>query len=194
MTQFLNFQKLEVSGSTKAEALENAPFGIMGDATQAYKLWRSKQTTVTDAGIKQFCIDYLAKKSKNMPGVGFSITLEAAVADTRERPYKIENVKSEGKRKMVSEYRWVDNATNETVCAVQTVKKEKNGVLGMYPATKADAEKAIKELYVSGSYKGNASLVKVKVDSEGDHILATAQYTPSKSSKPGRYLVFGIQA
>ena len=47
MANFVNFQKLEVSGSTKAEALENAPFGIMGDATQAYKNWRAKQSVVS---------------------------------------------------------------------------------------------------------------------------------------------------
>ena len=45
MTQFLNFKAIEVTGSTKEEALAKAPFDIMGDATQAYKIWKKKQKT-----------------------------------------------------------------------------------------------------------------------------------------------------
>ena len=81
------FKRMEVSGATKEEALAKAPFDIMGDATQAFKLWKKKQLNgVTDSDIKQFMLDYLNKKSKNVAGVGFAITLESAVADTRERP------------------------------------------------------------------------------------------------------------
>ena len=88
MAQIMNFKRMEVTGATKEEALAKAPFSIMGDATQAYKAFRKKQVNgVTDADKKQFMLDYLAKKSKNVAGVGFSITEESAVADTRERPY-----------------------------------------------------------------------------------------------------------
>ena len=90
MTQIMNFKRMEVTGATKDEALAKAPFDIMGDATQAYKIWKKKQVNgVTDADKKQFMLDYLSKKSKNVAGVGFSITLESAVADSRERPYSI---------------------------------------------------------------------------------------------------------
>ena len=96
MTQIMNFKRMEVNGATKEEALAKAPFDIMGDATQAYKIWRKKQVNgVTDADKKEFMLEYLAKKSKNCAGVGFSITIESAVADTRERPYKIEDVKND---------------------------------------------------------------------------------------------------
>ena len=72
MTQIMNFKRMEVTGATKDEALAKAPFDIMGDATQAYKIWKKKQVNgVTDADKKQFMLDYLAKKSKNVAGVGF---------------------------------------------------------------------------------------------------------------------------
>ena len=76
MTQIMNFKRMEVNGATKEEALAKAPFDIMGDATQAYKIWRKKQVNgVTDSDKKQFMLDYLSKKSKNCAGVGFSLTL-----------------------------------------------------------------------------------------------------------------------
>ena len=100
-TKVINFKKLEVTGATKEEALAKAPFQIIGDATQAFKNWKKKQIDgVTDAKIKEFALDYIQKKTKSAAGVGFSITVDAAVADTRERPYKINDVKNEkGKRK-----------------------------------------------------------------------------------------------
>lgn len=41
-------------------------------------------------------LEYLAKKGKNCPGAGYLITVESSVADTRERPYKIDDVKGDG--------------------------------------------------------------------------------------------------
>jgi hypothetical protein len=178
MTQFLNFQKLEVTGSTKEEALSNAPFGIMGDATQAFKNWRAKQSVVTEAGIKQFCVDYLAKKSKNVAGAGFSITLDPAVADTRERPYTIVDRKNEqGKRKYKTIYQLFD--------------KETGALIGETDETKAAAKNLAKELIANG-FHGKLVCKYTKQVVEGECVAFEAEYTPSKSCKQGRYLVFGI--
>lgn len=181
MEKMIGIKRLEVLGATKEEALAKAPFFIQGDATQAYRNWKKTMVNgVTDSDVKQFMIDYLAKKSKNAPGVGFSITKEAAVADTRERPYKIEDIKNEqGSRKYKTVYRWIDKATGEIVVEVDT--------------TKADAKNAIKKEYTDNGYKGNARLEMVKKCIEGQAIVAEATYTPSKSAKVGTYLVFGIE-
>ena len=83
MENFINFKKLEVTGRTKQEALEKAPFYIQGDATQAFKLWKKSMVNgVTERDIKQFCVAYLTKKSKNAPGSGF---YEIGRASCRER-------------------------------------------------------------------------------------------------------------
>lgn len=176
----MNFKSVVVVGATKEEALAKAPFStIMKDATQAYKNWAAKQQTITPADEKQFYLDYTAKNSKNAPGVGFSITKIAAVADTRERPYTIEDVKNEkGKRKYKTIYNWIDDTTGASVVKVDTTKKE--------------AKDAIKKLYASGEYKGNATLYMTKDVVEGEPIAAKAKYTPSKNSKNGTYIVFGI--
>ena len=184
-TTILNFKKVEVVAESKEvakEKIEKELFHVNGDATQAFKNWKAKQTKgITEREVKEFMLDYLAKKGKNCPGAGYMITVEASVADTRERPYKIENVKNEqGKRKFKSMYKWIDRETQTVVCSVDT--------------NKADAENAIKELYKDGAYKGNADLVKTKDVVEGQAIVATATYTPSKNTKNGTWIAFGIEA
>lgn len=183
-TTILNFEKVEVVAESKEAAIakvEETLFHVNGDATQAFKNWKSKQTQgITERDIKAFMLDYLAKKGKNCPGAGYIITMEPSVADTRERPYKIEDVKGDGKREFKTFYKWIDRETKVTVCSVDT--------------NKADAKNAIKELYKNGEYKGNADLVKTKDVVKGQAVVATAKYTPSKNTKNGTWLVFGLKA
>lgn len=181
MTQIMNFKRIEVNGATKEEALAKAPFDIMGDATQAYKIWRKKQVNgVTDSDKKQFMLDYLSKKSKNCAGVGFSITLESAVADTRERPYRIDDVKNEkGTRKYKTVYQIIDRATG--------------AVLAETSETKAKAKEIAKNLYTEKGFKGNLICTYTKQVLDGEPTAFTVEYTPSKSSHVGSYLVFGIE-
>ena len=181
MAQFLNFKVMEVTGATKEEALNKAPFDIMGDATQAYKLWKKKQVNgVTEADKKMFMLDYLNKKSKNVTGVGFAITLESAVADTRERPYRIDDVKNElGARKYKTIYQFVDKATGK--------------VLAQVDGTKAKAKKLVKSLYTDKDYQGDLVCNYTKQVVDGQPTAFTATYTPSKSSRVGSYLCFGIE-
>ena len=181
MTQIMNFKRMEVNGATREEALAKAPFDIMGDATQAYKIWRKKQVNgVTDSDKKQFMLDYLNKKSKNCAGVGFSITLESAVADTRERPYRIDDVKNEkGTRKYKTVYQIMDRATG--------------AVLAETSETKAKAKEIAKALYTEKGFKGNLICTYTKQVIGGEPTAFTTEYTPSKSSRIGSYLVFGIE-
>lgn len=180
--QNANFRKLEVTGSTKAEALEKAPYFIQGDATQAFKNWKSKQTAaITDKDVTKFCLDYLAKKSKNAPNVGFSITVESAVADTRERPYKLIDVKNEkGKRKYVTTYQIIDKATGKVVAETKE--------------TKAKAKAMAKKLYTEEGFKGNLICTYTKQVLEGEPVAFEVKYTPSVSSRVGTYIVFGFEA
>ncbi len=188
MAQILNFKRAEVSGVSKEEALAKAPFNIMGDATQAYKLWRKKQTgVVSDSDKKQFMLDYLEKKSKNVPGVGFSITLESAVSDTRERPYVIHDNKSKsGARKYKTFYQIYENlGTSE--------KPVKGKLLKEVDTTKADSKNVGKSMWADEKYRGNLVCCYTKQVIEGDSIAWTGEYAPSKNAKNGTYLVFGIE-
>lgn len=188
MAQFLNFKVMEVTGATKEEALEKAPFDIMGDATQAYKIWKKKQVNgVTEADRKQFMLDYLSKKSKNVNGVGFSITQEAAVADTRERPYRINDVKNEsGARKYKTIYQIYENLGTPE-------KPVKGKLLKEVDTTKSDSKNVGKSMWADEGFKGNVVCYYTKQVIEGEAIAWTGEYTPSKSSRVGSYLVFGIE-
>ena len=181
MVQMMNFKRMEVTGATKDEALAKAPFDIMGDATQAYKLWKKKQTNaITDADKKQFMLDYLAKKSKNVAGVGFSITVESAVADNRERPYSIHDKKNtSGARKYKTTYQLVDKATGSVVAETEE--------------TKAKAKEIAKDLYMNKGFKGSLVCTYTKQVVDGEPIAFEADYAPSKASRVGTYLVFGVE-
>ena len=183
-TTILNFKKVEVVAASREEAVaqvENAYFHVNGDATQAFKNWKAKQTKgITERDVKEFMLNHLERKNKNCPGSGFLITVESAVGDTRERPYRIEDVPNEGKRKFKTVYKWIDRATGTVVA-----QSDKN---------KADAKNAIKELYKTGAYKGDAELIKSKDVVEGQAVVATAEYTPSKNTKNGTWIAFGIEA
>lgn len=189
MEKIMNFKRMEVTGTTKEEALANAPFGIQGDATQAYRNARKAcRGAWTDADTKQFMLDYLAKKSKNLPGVGFSITVESAVADTRERPYTKRDVKNEqGARKWTTVFQIYEN--------LGTAEKPRRGELLVEAAgnTKAEASNSAKALYTEKGLHKNIVCYYTKQVTEGEPIAFTMDYTPSKSSRVGTYLVFGIE-
>lgn len=187
MATILNFKKVEVSGATKDEALAKAPFNtIMKNATQAYKNWVEKQTEgITEAAKKDWMLSYIEKESKNAPGVGFYIVDRAAVVDTRERPYKYENIKREGTTKNLTTYVFVDDATGVEVYK-KTSTPEKR-------ATKAEAIQEMKEFIAGGGFKGTATLYSRKEEAVPTP-LGKITYTPSKASHMGTYTVFGIEA
>lgn len=179
-TVYLNFKSLKLIAPTKQEAFDSAPFRVDWDATQAYRNWVKKQSVVTPSAERDFMLEYLTKKTKNAPGVGCYITIKSAVADTRERPYKIDDVKNEkGKRKYSTIY---------------TIKNaDTNKIIAKCDETKAKAKEMTKELYKKG-FKGNIVCEYNKEVSEGEKIAFRASYAPSKNTTKGEYIVFGIEA
>lgn len=182
MENVFSFRKVEVSGSTKKEALEKAPFYIQGDATPSYKKMLAElKEPLTDKIINEFCINYLKKNSKCAPGSGFSITKQSAVVSTRNRPFKFTNVKNEkGKRKYVLTYQLIDKATGN--------------VLAETNETKAKAKELAKKLYTENGFKGDIICTYTKQVTEGEPVAFECKYTPSKNSHSGLYLCFGIEA
>lgn len=208
MAQIMNFKRMEVTGATKDEALANAPFGIMGDATQAWRIAHKNHVGAwTDADTKAFMLAYLEKKSKNVAGAGFYITVNPAVVDSRERPYKTIDVKNElGARKTSRVFQLIDDATGmvlaETpVTRVNKVDKDGNVVTDedgkvvkvWKTSTKAQAKELGRSLYTEKGFKGNLTAKIVEKVVEGEAVAFKMQYTPSAGSHPGTYLIFGIE-
>lgn len=171
-----NFKTVTVKGFTKQEALEQAPFQIIKDATQAWK----KAGQPVEAELKAFCESYLSKNTRMAQGIGCSITLDAGSINTRKRPYVYTNCKNEkGKRKFRRSIQGVNAATGE--------------ILFTCFDTKADARKMGDELYKNG-YTGNITANIVENVVEGEAKAFEMSYVPSKNTKLGSYLAFGVEA
>lgn len=175
-----NFKRVEVSAYTKAEAIEQVKdlFFVQYDATQAWK--KQNEPSPLDKEYKEFAVDYLKKKTKNAPGIACSITYKAGSADTRERPYQLEDIVNEkGRRKYVTTYTLVDDNTGEIL-----LKTSEN---------KTKAKELAKKLYVDNGYKGTATCTYTKEVVEGEPLAFKIKYAPSKSATLGKYLFFGIE-
>lgn len=188
-----NFRKVEIKAYSKDEAISKAPFAILKDATQS---WKNAGKPVMN-GMIDFMLDYLKKNTKNAPGVGCIITVKPGVADSRERPYKINDIINEvvtgtvtkkdedgneievptTKRKFVTTYVIVDDETNE--------------ILDKSYENKTEARRRLAELYVDG-YKGKATCFYTKEVIEGEPRAFTGEYCPSINTELGCYLAFGF--
>ncbi len=174
------FVKLEIVGENKNDALEKVEnLIVMGDATQAFKMWQKKVGAgYTEKDVKEFMVEYLAKKG-NKAGAGYIITKVSAVESTRLRPYKIENVKNEkGRRKIGRVYTLINKATGEILDRIQGTKKT--------------AEEALKKLYKNG-LKADVKCEIEYVVTEGEKTAFTAKYVPSSGTRFGEYIVFGLE-
>lgn len=176
--QTMNFKKVEVKGFTKQEAIAEAPFQVIRDATQA---WKTAGKPIAEKALKEFCAEYLAKHTKYAAGIGCSITFEAGSADTRERPYTVKDIKNEkGKRKYKTGYQGINPATGE--------------ILFTNFETKNKAKEVAKELYTKKDYKGDIFCKYIKDVVDGEVGAFEVKYTPSKSAKQGTYICFGVEA
>lgn len=129
-----NFKRLEVTGSTEKEAFAKAPFTISRDATQAYRNWVKKQEAeFTADDEKQFMLNYVTKFSKGCPGIGFAITLQPAVVNTRREPYALKDVKNQsGTRKYTKVFQLIDTSNNAVLAEVAGTKPQARKLLRIF--------------------------------------------------------------
>lgn len=172
-----NFKTVELKGFNKTEAIEKAPFQILKDATQA---WKNAGKPLTGSAFKEFAAEYLQKFTKFTPGNGCILTVESGSADTRERPYTVTDIKNEsGKRKYKT--------------AISGYDKETGKLLFTNFENKNAAMNEAKELYKNG-YRGDIHAIYEKKVVEGETGAFDVTYTPSKNTKEGTWLAFGVEA
>ena len=173
MEQLTVFKKFEVIGNTKDTAMKESGLNLRVDATQAYKKWAEANATNED-NVKEWMKDYLKKKKFTMPNDGAYIVLQSAVADTRERPYKVEKPKYDARTHSPEKFYILRDAAG--------------GEVGREKTSKA-AEQAAKE-YVT-AYRESVTINIEWVAKEKNSLYANVKYTPSKGSKACKLLVFG---
>ena len=177
---FFNFEVIEVSAPTKAEAVSKLPFTVVKDVTVSFNNWKKTlEEEPTELMKKNWMIEYLMSHTKCNPGVGFVITLDPAVVDTRERPYTVVDVKNtQGKRTFSRVIQLVDAQTDK--------------ILGLVEGTKGEALKVAKQMYKDG-YKGDIDASVTYHVTDGEKLSFKLKYTPSKGTHDGKWLAFGIK-
>lgn len=186
---------IEVKAFTREEAEAKAPFAILKNATQS---WINKGKPSLSS-LNEFVAEYLKKETKNAPGIGCIIVSEAGVADSRENPYSIKDIVNEVETGTIK--RKNEDGTEEEVptkrrkfgLVYEIVDNDTNEILLKEYGDKKVAKKAVAELYKNG-YKGNVTAYYKKEVVVGEPRAFSAEYTPSKNTKLGTYLVFGYEA
>jgi hypothetical protein len=174
-------KSVSVRAYTKEQAIANSGLNleVKFDASTAWK--NEEQPAAESTYFKAFAEDYLAKKLKGISGAGCIVTVEAGVADSRERPYKVENHVTDGARKYKTVY----------VGLINSDKHGNGGSIVLTADTKNAAEEAAK-LYVTE----NKQSVRVKIMKEvtvGKSVAVEVNYAPSINTTLGTYIVFGYE-
>ena len=190
--------KIETAtGFSKEEAFAKTELAKKGvalkfDATTAYK----KDEYPKGRQLEGFATEYIEKKVKGAAGIGFSVTLETGVADSRERPYKVENVVTKGARVWKTVYQGFVGADPVTALG---------GTLVLSKDTKGEAEDAGKEYTTKNKVDVAIRMGKEVTGSkivDGDtvkpgpaqNVAMIIKYTPSINTVEGSYIFFGIEA
>lgn len=206
-----NVKIAAVKGFTKEEALSQVEFNAgYKNATQAWI--KAGKPTYGTPTFKTFAVEYLRKATKGTANLGAHVIIEAGVADSRERPYKVVSVSNEGTRKFTTVYQVVEaEIETKTKKVLKTVKvKDAEGnveevekeVTEVVPtlvslgavvdgaAKKSDAEELAKEWTTT---QKRDYVVKVTKVTDHNPIAAYSIYTPSTSAKEGTYIAFGVE-
>ena len=173
MEQTTVFRKFETIGTSKDVAMLESGLNLRVDATQAYKKW-AKENVTNEDNVKEWMKDYLKKKKFTMPNDGAYIVLQPAVADSRERPYKVEKYKYEARTHSPQKFYVIRDLTGKEVGKEKTAKA---------------AEQTAKE-YVT-DWKETVTISIEWKAKEKNSLFETVHYTPSKGTVPCKLLVFG---
>lgn len=170
------FRKFETIGNTKDAAIKESGLNLRVDATQAYKKW-AKENVTNEDNVKEWMKEYLKKKKFTMPNDGAYIVLQSAVADTRERPYKVEKPKYDARTHSPEKFYVIRDTTGHEVGREKTSKA---------------AEQKAKEFIID--FKEDVTINYEWVSKEKNSLYATVKYVPSKGTQPCKLLVFGYQS
>lgn len=189
----MNMKIAEAQGYSKQKALKTTGFDVdierLKNATQS---WRKAGAPLGGKKLNEFLEAYI----KDNKVYGAYVVVEAASDDTRERPYKVINEATRGKRKSTTTYQ-VKEA--ELIVKYHNTKDEEGNDVEVPEvtvvssgrvegrATKKDqAVKLMKDLIKQN--KKNYVIEIVKEITEGQKFAAYGEYTPSKSAELGKFL------
>lgn len=183
----------EAQGYSKQKAFETTGFDVdFGKLKNATLSWKKVGSPLGGKKLNEFLEAYI----KENKAYGVYIVVDPASDDTRERPYKIINEATKGKRKSTTTYQ-VKEA--EFKVKYRTVKDEEGNDVEVPEvtvvstgkiegkATKKDqAIKLMKDLIKQNRKPYVIEIVKEIT--EGQKYAAYGEYTPSKSAEVGKFI------
>ena len=188
-----NMKIAEAQGYSKQKALETTGLEVdLARLKNATLSWKKAGAPLSGKKLSEFLEAY----TKDNRAYGAYVVVEPASDDTRERPYKVINEATKGKRKATTTYQVKeaelkvrhktvkDEAGNDVdvpeVSIISTGKVEGR-------ATKKDqAVKLMKDLIKQN--KKDYVIEIVKEITEGQKFAAYGEYTPSKSAEVGKFI------
>lgn len=183
----------EAQGYSKQKALETTGFDVdierLKNATQS---WKKAGAPLSGKKLTEFLEAYI----KDNKVYGAYVVIEAASDDTRERPYKVINEATKGKRKATTTYQVKEaelkikyhNTKDEegNDIEVPEVTVVSSGKVEGRATKKDQAIKLMKDLIKQN--KKDYVIEIVKEITEGQKFAAYGEYTPSKSAELGKFL------
>lgn len=170
---------VNVKAYSISDVKKQSPFNLVKNATT---MWKKAGSPVAGEELKEFMKTYLEKATKNAVGQGCYIVIDPAISDSRENPYKINNIPTEGKRKFKRVYELVNATTGQILTSAESkdeaMKQAKNIV------TKEKDKLGV-------GVKHYCRVTNVVV--EGQSKAFTFEYLPSQNAKQGTFLLFGIE-
>jgi membrane-bound inhibitor of C-type lysozyme len=189
----MNMKIAEAQGYSKQKALETTGFDVdierLKNATQS---WKKAGAPLSGKKLTEFLEAYI----KDNKVYGAYVVVEAASDDTRERPYKVINEATKGKRKATTTYQVKEaelkvkyhNTKDEegNDIEVPEVTVVSSGKVEGRATKKDQAVKLMKDLIKQN--KKDYVIEIVKEITEGQKFAAYGEYTPSKSAELGKFL------
>lgn len=189
----MNMKIAEAQGYSKQKALETTGFDVdierLKNATQS---WKKAGAPLSGKKLTEFLEAYI----KDNKVYGAYVVIEAASDDTRERPYKVINEATKGKRKATTTYQVKEaelkikyhNTKDEegNDIEVPEVTVVSSGKVEGRATKKDQAIKLMKDLIKQN--KKDYVIEIVKEITEGQKFAAYGEYTPSKSAELGKFL------
>lgn len=173
-------KKVTIKGYSVNEIKAKAPFQLVKNATI---MWKKAGSPTLEEDLKAFMKDYLEKHTKNAVGQGCFIILDSPVQDSRENPYKIHNIQTDGPRKFKRVYELVNTTTGAILGSAFTKEEAINLAKIIVSDKREDLGAGVKHI---------CRISSVVVEGVADAF--TFEYTPSANTKEGTFLCFGIEA
>lgn len=165
---------LEIKAYSFADAKEQAVAQGLTVVKNVTGRFKNRAEATTDDPMKEFCKKCFADdKMTETTGSAYIVVVEKGSEDVRERPYKFNNIITEGQ------------LTKKRVFEIKTTE----GKIVATAETKGEASRKAKE--VMKSVKEDLVCEQVyRVDDEHKTVF-TLDYVPSKNTNLGTYIVFG---